>query len=64
MDDRQLVSDQTVNHHSQFETDLQLQKLSLKEGDIVLSHGNLCVLKSIGEKTTARGGIRTRGEGL
>ena len=49
MDDRQFAADQTVNHRAQFETDLQLQKLPLKEGDIVLSHGNLCVLKSIGE---------------
>jgi hypothetical protein len=27
---------------------LQLQKLPMKVGDIVLSHRNLCVLKSIG----------------
>jgi hypothetical protein len=32
---RQFASDQAVNHCAQFETDLQLQKLPLKEGDIV-----------------------------
>ena len=49
LDDRQFAVDQAVNHRVEFETGLQLQKLPMKVGDIVLSHGNLCVLKSIGE---------------
>ena len=49
MDDHQFAVKQTVNHRAEFETDLQLHKLLLKVGHIVLSHGNLCVLKSIGE---------------
>ena len=34
-DDLQFASDQVANHLVQCETDLQLQKLPLKEGDIV-----------------------------
>jgi hypothetical protein len=49
LDGRQFAADQAVNHRAEFETVLQLQKLPMKVGDIVLSHGNLCVLKSIGE---------------
>ncbi len=49
MDGRQFEADQAVNHRAEFETVLQLQKLPMKVGDIVLSHGNLSVLKSIGE---------------
>ena len=37
LDGRQVAADQAVNHRAEFETVLQLQKLPMKVGDIVLS---------------------------
>ena len=56
LDGRQFAADQAVNHRAEFETVLQLQKLPMKVGDIALSHGNLCVLKSIGENDNCGAG--------
>jgi hypothetical protein len=50
MDGRTRATDQVVDHRAQFEKAVELQKLPLKVGDWVLSHGNLCQLTSIDEE--------------
>jgi hypothetical protein len=49
MDGRARTTNQAVDHLAQFEKAVELQKLPLKVGDWVLSHGNLCQLTSIVE---------------
>jgi len=40
--------DQAVDRRAKFDADKELRKQPIKAGDTVLSHGNVCVLKSIG----------------